>query len=119
MNILSENDRKKLSAKDSFLIQKTLYEDVKEMSEAEAKYFLMKMFEYVLHGVIPDLSLPNQRFVRVSFNRFKTDYDNDSMKWLESCKKKSDRKKEDWANRSKGKDKDADGNPLKHPKYPN
>ncbi len=115
MSSISENDRRKLSEKDSFLIQKTLYEDIKEMSDMEVKYFMMRMFEYVLHGVIPDLTNPQNRVVRIAFNRFKTDYDNDSMKWLETCKKKSDRKKEDWANRPK--EKDADGNPLKHPIY--
>ncbi len=116
MSIITDEDRKKLNSKDSFLIQKTLYEDIKEMSEKEVKYFMMLVFEYVLHGVVPDLSNPQNRFVRVAFNRFKTDYDGDSMKWLESCKRKSDRKKEDWEKRSKNKDKD--GNPLKHPDYP-
>jgi len=114
---MTDEDREKLSKKDSFLLQKTLYEDIKEMSEKEAKFFMMAMFEYVLYGVVPDLSSPQDRFVKVAFNRFKMDYDSDSMKWLESCQKKSERKREDWANRSK--DKNKDGNPLKHPDFPN
>ena len=96
---LTSDDIEKLSKKDSFLIQKTLYEDIKEMSIGEAKMLMTAIFAYVVDGEIANLSDPKYRFVRVAFNRFKKDYEDDSHKWLDSCKKKSDNKKEDWKKR--------------------
>ena len=104
---LTSEDVEKLSKKDSFLIQKTLYEDIKEMSQGEVKMLVVAIFAYVVDGEIANLADNKYRFVRVAFNRFKKDYEDDSHKWLESCEKKSQRKKEDWQK------KQAD----KHPRY--
>jgi len=93
---LTDQDIEKLSKKDSFLMQKTLYEDIKEMSQGEIKMLMVAIFAYVVDGEIADLKEDKFRFVRVAFNRFKKDYQDDSHKWLESCDKKSKRKKEDW-----------------------
>lgn len=93
---LSSEDIEKLSKKDSFLIEKTLYEDIKEMSTGEVKMLMIAIFAYVVDGEIANLKEDKFRFVRVAFNRFKKSYQDDSHKWLESCEKKSQRKKEDW-----------------------
>ncbi len=93
---LTDEDIKKLSKKDSFLIQKTLYEDIKEMSMGEVKMLMTAIFAYVVDGEIANLDDGKYRFVRVAFNRFKKDYQDDSHKWIDSCEKKSQRKKEDW-----------------------
>lgn len=97
----TDEEMEKLCNKNSFLINKTLFEDIKEMGDGEVRYLMYTIFEYVINGVIPDLSEPKKRFVRVAFNRFKNDYIKDSIKWLDTCKLKSDRKKEDWKNRKK------------------
>ena len=94
--LFTKEEHEKLCNKNSFLINKTLYEDIKEMSDGEVRYLMYIIFEYVIAGVIPDLLNADQRFVRVAFNRFKSDYVKDSKKWLQTCKLKSDRKKEDW-----------------------
>ena len=107
MAYLTDQDIEKLSKKDSFLIQKTLYEDIKEMETGEVKLLMVAIFAYVVDGEIANLTDNKYRFVRVAFNRFIKDYQDDSHKWLDSCKKKSDRKKEDW-NKKQG----------KHPIYP-
>ncbi len=96
---LTDQDIEKLSKKDSFLIQKTLYEDIKEMETGEVKLLMVAIFAYVVDGEIADLTDNKYRFVRVAFNRFKKDYQDDSHKWLDSCKKKSENKKEDWKKR--------------------
>lgn len=103
----------KLQEKNSFLIQKSIYEDLKLMTENEVQYLLLRIFEYVLNGEIPHLDNNKHRFVKSAFNRFKIAYDNDSKKWLKSCKTKSDNKKADWQKRKT----DKDGNPLEHPTY--
>lgn len=95
----TKEELEKLCDKNSFLINKTLFEDIKEMSDGEVKYLMYIIFEYVISGVIPDLTNRDQRFVRVAFNRFRSDYVKDSKKWLETCKLKSDRKKDEWKKR--------------------
>lgn len=104
---LTSEDIEKLSKKDSFLIQKTLYEDIKEMNSGEVHALMIAIFAYVVDGEIADHSDEKFRFVRVAFNRFKKDYQDDSHKWLDSCKKKSENKKEDWKKRQ----------PERHPTY--
>lgn len=104
---LTDQDIEKLSQKDSFLIQKNLHEDIKEMSPDEVYLLFLSIFGYVNDGELRNLSDSKYRFVRVAFNRFKNDYVDDSVKWIESCKKKSERKKEDWGKKQG----------LKHPKY--
>jgi len=99
--LFTKEEQDKLCGKNSFLINKTLFEDIKLMSDGEVKYLIYVIFEYVIYGVIPDLLNEDQRFVRVAFNRFKCDYVKDSKKWLETCKLKSERKKEDWQKRKK------------------
>ena len=97
--IFTKEEHEKLCDKNSFLINKTLFEDIKEMGDGEVRYLMYVIFEYVIDGVIPDLTNADQRFVRVAFNRFKSDYVKDSKKWLTTCKKKSDRKKDEWKKR--------------------
>ena len=97
--LFTKEEHEKLCSKNSFLINKTLFEDIKEMGDGEVRYLMYVIFEYVNDGVIPDLTSTDKRFVRVAFNRFKSDYIKDSTKWLETCKLKSDRKKEDWKKR--------------------
>ena len=97
--MFTEDEQKKLCDKNSFLINKTLFEDLKEMNDGEVRYLMYVIFEHVIAGVTPDLTEANQRFVRVAFNRFKRDYEIDSRKWLTSCKIKSDRKKDEWKKR--------------------
>ena len=112
MNFTKE-DIEKLSEKNSFLIQKSIYEDLKLMSENEVQYLVMRIFEYVLNGELPELDNKKHRFVKSAFNRFKLAYDNDSMKWLKACKKKSSNKKQEWQKRKT----DEAGNSLEHPTY--
>ncbi len=100
---LTDEQIVKLSKKDSFLIQKTLYEDIKEMNAGEVKMLMVAIFAYVVDGEIANLTDDKFRFVRVAFNRFKTDYQDDSHKWLDSCEKKSKRKIEDWQKRQSNK----------------
>ena len=108
----------KLSEKGSFLIQKSLFEDIMEMTDAEASFFILAIFEYVLNGTEPNLLRQSQRTVRIAFNRFKRDYKSDSTKWLKSCKRKSDTKKQEWKARKGNASKtDSEGNPKMHPKY--
>ena len=95
----SKEDLEKLSEKNSFLIQKSIYEDLKLMSDGEVHYLVMRIFEYVLFGIIPDLNNKEHRFILSAFNRFKSAYDSDSMKWLRTCNKKSENKKEEWKKR--------------------
>ena len=109
----TKEELEKLQEKNSFLIQKSIYEDLKLMTENEVQYLVMRIFEYVLNGELPVLDDKKHRFVKSAFNRFKIAYDNDSMKWLKVCKKRSDNKKEDWKKR---KNNDT-GNPLEHPIY--
>jgi len=109
----SKDDLEKLSGKNSFLIQKSIYEDLKLMSEKEVQYLIMRIFEYVLNGEIPQLDDRKYRFMKSAFNRFKNAYDNDSAKWLKACKKKSENKKADWQKKKT----DKNGNPLEHPLY--
>jgi hypothetical protein len=112
MNYTSE-EMEKLQGKNSFLLQKSLYEDLKLMSDSETNYIMMSIFEYVINGVIPELDDVKHRFIKGAFNRFVLAYDNDSIKWLKSCKKKSDNKKADWQKRKI----DSQDNPTEHPKY--
>ena len=109
----TKEEIEKLQGKNSFLIQKSIHEDVKIMSDSEAHYFLMSLFDYVIDGVIPSLDRQDQRIVKSTFNRFKVAYDKDSSKWLDSCKRKSNNKKEEWNNKKN----DKNGNPLQHPVY--
>jgi len=109
----TKEELEKLQDKNSFLIQKSIYEDLKLMSEAETHYLVMRMFEYVLNGEIPALDDKKHRFVKSAFNRFKIAYDSDSAKWLKACKKKSENKKADWQKKKT----DRQGNPTEHPIY--
>ncbi|MDF1877297.1 hypothetical protein JHD47_05655 [Sulfurimonas sp. SAG-AH-194-L11] len=110
---LTKEDIDKLSEKNSFLVQKSMYEDLKLMNASESHYILNAIFEYVISGVIPTLDKQEHRFVKSVFNRFKLAYDNDSSKWLKACKKKSSNKKQEWLKRKT----DVSGNPLEHPTY--
>lgn len=116
---MTKEEIEKLSEKSSFLTQKSLYEDIKEMTDVEAKVFLMAQYEYVIYGIVPDFDKPEQRAVKVALNRFKRDYDSDSKKWLKSCKKKSESKAKEWENRrNKNISVDVDKNTIEHPDYP-
>ena len=108
--MFSEDERKKLCDKNSFLINKTLFEDIKEMNDGEVKYLMYAIFEYVIDGVIPDLIESHQRFVRVAFNRFKRDYEIDSRKWLDTCDKRSLAGKRSAESRKEKKDNSASVN---------
>ena len=109
----TQEELEKLQSKNSFLIQKSLYEDLKLMSDGEAKYIMISIFEYVESAVIPQLDDVKHRFIKGVFNRFVVAYDKDSIKWLKSCKKKSDNKKADWQKRKI----DSQGNQTEHPIY--
>ena len=112
MNYTKE-ELEKLESKNSFLIQKSMYEDIKIMTENETHFLLMAVFEYSMCGVVPKLDGQEQRLVKSAFNRFKMSYDKDSKSWLKSCKRKSEVKKE-WHKKKKT---DDVGNPLEHPQY--
>jgi len=111
--MFTKEDIEKLSEKNSFLIQKSIYEDLSLMTDKEVHYLVMRIFEYVLYGEIPNLKAKEHRFILSAFNRFKSAYDNDSMKWLKACKKKSSNKKQEWQKRKT----DTAGNSLEHPTY--
>ncbi len=112
----TKEEIEKLSEKNSFLIQKSFYFDLQNMGEIETKTVINAIFEYVLYGQIPSFNEPKYRFIKSVFDRFKDSYDKDSKKWLKSCEKKSENKKEDWQ-KKKGDKVDKFGNPLEHPIY--
>ena len=117
MEDFTKEELEKLQEKNSFLIQKSLYVDIKEMGIEEKNLFLVSVFEYVICGAIPNLIELKYRFVRASFNRFKDAYTSDSKKWLKTCKNKSEAKSKEWQERKKTPTKDQDGNPTEHPIY--
>lgn len=108
----------KLQEKGSFLIQKSLAVDLREMGTEETSLFINAVFDYVTSGIELDLTEQKYRFVRASFNRFKEAYISDSKKWLKSCKKKSESKKNEWQERKKVSKTNSNGDPFKHPDYP-
>ena len=118
MRDLTKEDREKLAEKNSFLIQKSLRIDVKEMGFEETSIFINSVFDYVYDGDIPDLSESKYRFVRAAFNRFKEAYISDSKKWLETCRKKSKAKVKEWQERNHTSNTDESGNSLSHPDFP-
>ena len=93
----TEEEIKKLAGKGKFLISTSLYEDLKEMGEKETQLLFYSIFEYVVAGALPVMEGNQYRYVRGAFNRWKSEYIKDSRKWLDSCQKKSEKKKEDWS----------------------
>ena len=109
------DESEKLQEKNSFLIQKSLIVDVKEMGVEETNLFFNSILDYVVTGTEPTLEGIKFRFVRASFNRFKETYLSDSKKWLKTCKKNKDNATARWERAQPTKDKN--GNPTAHPKY--
>ena len=115
MNDLTTEEVEKLSEKNSFLIQKSLIVDLKEMGKEETQLLFNSIFDYVNNGVLPELAEQKFRFVRASFNRFKEAYINDSRKWIKQCNAKSKAKSKEWEKRKQKID--ENGNPTEHPTY--
>ena len=107
----------KLQEKNSFLLQKSLIVDVKEMGIEETNLLFNAILDYVVTGVEPNLEGQKFRFIRASFNRFKEAYISDSKKWLKTCRKKSEAKAKEWQERKQTSITDSEGNPLKHPNF--
>ena len=95
----TEEELKKLADKGKFLVSTSLYEDLKEMGEKETQLLFYSIFEYVVAGALPSMEGNQYRYVRGAFNRWRVEYTKDSRKWLDTCKKKSERKTEDWKKR--------------------
>ena len=106
----TKEEMEKLEEKNSFLIQKSMYEDIKLMTEIETHFLLMAVFEYVISGVIPSLDRSDQRLVKSAFNRFKMAHDDNSTRYLKTCKKNQENINKRW----KKKPKDEQ---LQHPIY--
>jgi len=118
MSDFNISELEKLQGKGSFLIQKSLAVDLREMGIEETYLFINAVFDYVTGGVEPDLAEQKYRFVRASFNRFKEAYISDSRKWLKSCKNKSEAKSKEWQDRKTKTTKDPQENSHSHPDYP-
>ena len=97
---MTEEELKKVQAKKSFIIQKSLEHDIEAMTGEEVKYLMLVIFGFVSRGETYDLTHPNNRAVRVAFNRFMEDYKRDSEAWISSIRQKSEAGKKSAAMRA-------------------
>ncbi len=86
MSNYTKEELEKLQDRNSILIQKSMYEDIKIMTEVETHFLLMAIFEYAISGVVPTLERQDQRIVKSAFNRFKMTYEDNSMKFIKTCR---------------------------------
>lgn len=98
---MTEEELKKVQAKKSFIIQKSLEYDIAEMTGEEVKFLMQVIFGFVSRGECYDLAAPSNRAVRVAFNRFNEDYRRDNEAWISSLKQKSEAGKKSAAVRAK------------------
>lgn len=97
---MTDEELKKVQAKKSFIIQKSLEYDIEVMTGEEVKYLMQIIFSFVSRGETHDLTNPKNRAVRVAFNRFHADYIRDSEAWISSIKQKSEAGKKSAAKRA-------------------
>lgn len=87
---MTEEELKKVQGKKSFIFHKSLEYDLEAMTAEEVKYFMRTVFDFVSRGITHELTHPNNRAVRVAFNRFYADYIRDNEAWIDSIKQKSE-----------------------------
>ncbi len=87
--MFTDEELKKIQNKKSFIIQKSLEIDMENMTDAEVKYLMMTIFSFVSRGELRDLSHPENRVVKIAFDRFMEDYKRDSEAWIESIRQRS------------------------------
>lgn len=78
----TDQELKLLEKKKKFLISEEMYEDIKLMDDSEITFFMYSIFEYVIHGVLPELDGKDQRLVKSSFNRFIKQHKENLDGWL-------------------------------------
>ena len=93
---MTDEELKKVQAKKSFIIQKSLEHDIEAMTGEEVKFLMQIIFATVSRGETFDLSHPNNRAVKVAFNRFIEDYKRDNIAWIETCSQNRENIRKRW-----------------------
>jgi len=92
-----EEGREKLRGRASFLFPKAIMPLIGSMTNSGAGEFIKMALWYVVHFEIPEKS--GNELVDATFNVFKEEYDRESLKYIETCRKNSEIAKKRWKGR--------------------
>lgn len=93
---MTEEELKKVQAKKSFIIHKSLEVDIREMEGEEVKTLMIAIFDFVSSGQTYEFKGQSNKSIRIAFNRFVEDYKRDSEAWLKTCNKNRENIRKRW-----------------------
>ena len=86
----TEQELALLRQKKKFLIQDDMFEEIKLLRDSHIALLIYSIFEYVESGMLPELEEEHHIPIKMSFNRFKKQHDENCREWLDSRKKKQE-----------------------------
>ena len=78
----SDQELKLLKKKNKFLIQDDMFEEIKLLKESDVVLLMYSIYEYATQGALPELDEEYQIPVKMAFNRFRKQHDENLRDWL-------------------------------------
>lgn len=84
----SDQELKLLKKKNKFLIQDDMFEEIKLLKDSDIALLMYSIYEYATQQSLPELDEEYQIPVKMAFNRFKKQHDENLKDWLHGRKQK-------------------------------
>lgn len=78
----SDQEQTFLKKKNKFLIQDDMYEEIKLLKDSDIALLMYSIYEYATQGALPELDEEYQIPVKMAFNRFRKQHDENLRDWL-------------------------------------
>lgn len=78
----SDQELKLLKKKNKFLIQDDMFEEIKLLKDSDIALLMYSIYEYATKQSLPELDEEYQIPVKMAFNRFKKQHDENLKDWL-------------------------------------
>ncbi len=78
----TDQELKLLEKKNKFLIQDDMFEEIKLLKDSDIALLMYSIYEYATQRVLPELDEEYQIPVKMAFNRFRKQHDENLRDWL-------------------------------------
>jgi len=78
----TDQELKLLKKKNKFLIQNDMFEEIQVLKDSDIALLMYSIYEYATQGVLPELDEEYQIPVKMAFNRFRKQHDENLRDWL-------------------------------------
>ena len=78
----TDQELKLLTKKNKFLIQDDMFEEIKLLKDTDIALLMYSIYDYATQGVLPEIDEEYQIPVKMAFNRFRKQHDENLKDWL-------------------------------------